>query len=228
MAKALFRSWFIDFDPVRAKMEGRDAGLPAVLATLFPARLVPSELGEIPEGWSERRLGDIMELAYGRALKASDRIDGPVPVYGSGGITGFHNKSMVDGPSIVVGRKGTVGSLYWEDRPFFPIDTVFFVKTKAPLTFCYYHLQTLGLDGMNTDAAVPGLNRNNIYRLPVPWSTDELRTRFDEIVMPFRQRIRANFDQSQTLECLRNTLLPKLISGELRVKDAEKFVERVS
>ncbi|WP_126457071.1 restriction endonuclease subunit S [Pseudomonas aeruginosa] len=100
-----------------------------------------------------------MELAYGKALKSTDRVDGQVPVYGSGGITGYHNQALVAGPSVVVGRKGTVGSIYWEDRPFFPIDTVFFVKTDKPLTYCYYLLKTLGLEEMNTDAAVPGLNR---------------------------------------------------------------------
>ena len=70
MARALFKSWFVDFDPVRAKMEGRDPGLPTPLADLFPDRLVDSELGEIPEGWKAKGLGDLLVLAYGKALKA--------------------------------------------------------------------------------------------------------------------------------------------------------------
>ncbi len=74
-----------------------------------------------------QRVEDILELAYGKSLTSTDRKEGHVPVYGSGGITGYHNEALVDGPSIIVGRKGTVGSLYWEDRPFFPIDTVFYV-----------------------------------------------------------------------------------------------------
>lgn len=98
-----------------------------------------------------------------------------MPVYGSGGITGFHNGHLVDGPGIIIGRKGTVGSLYWEDQPFYPIDTVFYVMPKMQLTYCYYVLQTLGLERMNTDAAVPGLNRNNVYWLSVVWSPHELR-----------------------------------------------------
>jgi type I restriction enzyme S subunit len=240
MARAIFRDWFVTFGPTRAKMAqrgevpsnskagGEDPQMENIarapylapdIWSLFPDRL--DEEGK-PEGWSERRVEDILELAYGKALKASERTAGPIPVYGSGGITGYHNEALVEGPSIIVGRKGTVGTLYWEDRSFFPIDTVFYVKPKAPLTFCYYHLQILGLEAMNTDAAVPGLNRNNVYRLPVPWSANELRDQFDDLVTSFRRRIQANAEESRTLAATRDLLLPKLMSGEVRVKDAEK------
>ena len=118
IAQALFKSWFVDFDPVHAKARGEPA-LPEPLAALFPDNFEESPLGLVPRGWRVGKVEDLMELAYGKALKSTDRIDGPVPVYGSGGITGCHNESLVDGPSIIIGRKGTVGSLYWEDRPFF-------------------------------------------------------------------------------------------------------------
>jgi len=168
IAQALFKSWFVDFDPVHARARGkRPPGLAPEVAALFPDSFEESDLGKIPKGWTIGRVEDLMELAYGKALKATARIDGPIPVYGSGGITGYHNESLVNGPSIIVGRKGTVGSLYWEDLPFFPIDTVFYVKTQKPQTYCFYLLQRLGLKDMNTDAAVPGLNRNNVYRLQV-------------------------------------------------------------
>ena len=224
IARAMFKSWFVDFDPVRAKASGeppesicRRLGLTLELLALFPARLVDSELGEIPEGWEQKRVDDLLELAYGKALKASDRIDGPVPVYGSGGLTGFHNEHLVNGPGIIVGRKGTVGSLYWEDRSFYPIDTVFYVVSKVELTFCFYLLKTLGLDRMNTDAAVPGLNRNNVYRLPVVWVPSELRSAFDRVVRSLRGRKFSNDQESVTLATMRDVLLPKLLSGELRV-----------
>lgn len=225
MARAIFKDWFVDFGPTRAKAEGRPPYLAPDLWAFFPDALDDDDK---PVGWEERRVEDILELVYGKALKASDRVDGNVPVYGSGGITGYHNVALVDGPSIIVGRKGTVGSLYWEDRPFFPIDTVFYVKSRAPLTFCYYLLQTLGLESMNTDAAVPGLNRNNAYRLPVPWGAKELLLAFDGISLSLRQKIRADAEQSQTLTGLRDLLLPKLMSGEIRLRDAEKAVEAVA
>ena len=79
-ARALFKSWFVDFDPVRAKMEGREpVGMDAETAALFPDRLVESELGPIPEGWNVCRLGEIIELAYGKPLKAETRQEGAIP-----------------------------------------------------------------------------------------------------------------------------------------------------
>jgi type I restriction enzyme S subunit len=232
IARAIFKSWFVDFDPVRAKASGEPPesishrlGLTPDLLALFPDRLVDSELGEIPAGWEQKRVDDLLELAYGKALKAGDRVDGSVPVYGSGGITGSHNEHLVEGPGIIVGRKGTVGSLYWEDRAFFPIDTAFYVMPKVELTFCFYLLQTLGLDRMNTDAAVPGLNRNNVYRLPVAWVPDELRQEFDRIVKSLRERLFFNEQESQTLASIRAILLPRLLSGELRVPEAGSNIE---
>lgn len=220
MAQAIFKSWFVDFDPVHAKMEGRvPEGMDEATAALFPDSFEESELGLIPKGWNLQRVDDILELAYGKALKAIDRVQGNIPVYGSGGITGFHNESLVNVPSIIVGRKGTVGSLYWEDHPFFPIDTVFYVRSNKPLTYCFYMLETLGLEDMNTDAAVPGLNRNNAYRLIVPKVPDVLLLSFDCIVGSLRTAMRENKDEIQSLISLRDTLLPRLISGQLRIPE---------
>lgn len=221
IAQALFKSWFVDFDPVRAKAEGREPeGVPPEVADLFPSKFEDSVLGEIPKGWRVRTLGDHIELAYGKALKATDRRPGGVPVYGSGGITGFHDTAYVDGPSIVVGRKGTVGSLYWEDRNFFPIDTVFFVKPRdVPLAYCYYTMQRLGLENMNTDAAVPGLNRENAYRLPVVIPTPSILVAFDDLATALRERIRTGHEQQAGLTAARDTLLPRLMSGKVRIPD---------
>ncbi len=225
IAQALFKSWFVDFDPVRAKAEGRQPeGMDAATAALFPDSFEESELGLVPKGWRVGKVEDLMELAYGKALKATDRNDGPVPVYGSGGITGYHDQALVAGPSIIVGRKGTVGSLYWEDQPFFPIDTVFYVKTDQPLTYCYYLLKTLGLEDMNTDGAVPGLNRGNAYRLPVVIPDTSVLNAFNEITAALRVTMFANEQQAQTLTQLRDTLLPRLISGQLRLPEAEALV----
>lgn len=226
IAQALFKSWFVDFDPVRAKMEGRTPeGMDEATAALFPDGFEASELGEVPRGWQPIRLDSFLELAYGKALKAENRNPGPVPVYGSGGVTGWHDTPLIDSPSIIVGRKGTVGSLYWESRPFYPIDTVFYVKAKRPLTYCHQLLKTLGLDGMNTDAAVPGLNRENVYRLLVPDVPAEMLAAFDTSASALRDSIDHNEAQAQTLSVLRDTLLPRLISGQLRLPEAQALIE---
>lgn len=226
IAQTLFKSWFVDFDPVRAKMEGRTPeGMDEATAALFPDGFEASELGEVPRGWQPIRLDSFLELAYGKALKAENRNPGPVPVYGSGGVTGWHDTPLIDSPSIIVGRKGTVGSLYWESRPFYPIDTVFYVKAKRPLTYCHQLLKTLGLDGMNTDAAVPGLNRENVYRLLVPDVPAEMLAAFDTSASALRDSIDHNEAQAQTLSVLRDTLLPRLISGQLRLPEAQALIE---
>ncbi|AXK37977.1 restriction endonuclease subunit S [Crenobacter cavernae] len=222
IAQALFKSWFVDFDPVRAKQEGRaPEGMDEATAALFPDEFEESELGLVPRGWKPIRLDSFIELAYGKALKAENRNPGKVPVYGSGGITGWHDTALVSQASIIVGRKGTVGSIYWESRPFFPIDTVFYVKAQRPLTYCHQLLKTLGLHDMNTDAAVPGLNRENVYRLLVPDASLSVINAFDEVVKGLRQAIDHNEYQAQTLATLRDTLLPRLISGQLRLPEAE-------
>ena len=220
IAQALFKSWFVDFNPVHAKQQGlAPEGMDEATAALFPDTLEESELGWVPKGWLPNRLDSFLELAYGKALKAENRNPGPVPVYGSGGITGWHDTPLIDSPSIIVGRKGTVGSLYWEGRPFYPIDTVFYVKAKRPLTYCHQLLKTLGLHDMNTDAAVPGLNRENVYRLLVPDAPANVLAAFDASANALRNSIDHNEAQAQTISTLRDTLLPRLISGQLRLPE---------
>ena len=222
IAQALFKSWFVDFDPVHAKMQGRaPEGMDQATAALFPDSFEESELGLVPKGWKPVRLDSFIELAYGKALKSDTRRPGSVPVYGSGGITGWHDTALVSEASVVVGRKGTVGSIYWENRPFFPIDTVFYVKASKPLTYCHQLLMTLGLDDMNTDAAVPGLNRENVYRLQVPDVSSGVVDAFDDIVSALRGSIDRNNDQAQSLSDARDALLPRLISGQLRLSEFE-------
>lgn len=254
MAQAIFKSWFVDFDPVKAKIAAIEQGqdplraamraisgktdaeldqMPrehhnqlAATAALFPDAMEESELGEIPKGWEVKRVGDLIELAYGKALKSTDRKQGSVPVYGSGGVTGCHNEALVPHGAIIVGRKGTVGSLYWEDEPFFPIDTTFYVKPKVlPMTYCFYAMQTLGLDKMNTDAAVPGLNRENVYRLELVKPSIPILNAFDGLIGQTRKAMRANTIASQSLAELRDSLLPKLLSGELAIDKIAGLVD---
>ncbi|TGH04581.1 restriction endonuclease subunit S [Escherichia coli] len=244
MSQTLFKSWFVDFDPVidnaldagnpvpealqtRAELRQKVRNsadfkpLPAEIRSLFPSEFEETELGWVPGGWETNRLENILELAYGKALKKTERIEGDYPVYGSGGVDGSHNEFLVKGPGIIVGRKGTVGSLYWENKDFYPIDTVFYVKPKKyfSLVYCYQLLKTLGLENMNTDAAVPGLNRNNAYRLDVIIPTQTIIAQYTNIVQTFRYKMDSNHNEIDNLTNLRDTLLPKLISGELSLED---------
>ncbi|RZB34045.1 MAG: type I restriction enzyme, S subunit [Desulfobacteraceae bacterium Eth-SRB2] len=228
MAQAIFKSWFADFDPVRAKAEGRDPGLPKEIADLFPDSFENSELGKIPEGWNVNGLGKLIDLAYGKALKASKRITGEVPVYGSNGPVGFHNEAFVNGPGIVVGRKGNPGTVTWSSSDFYPIDTTFYVILKKhvnSLFYMFYALKAQNLPSLSADSAVPGLNRNLAYMNQVLVPHKKILTAFDKHVPYLFARMETNDKESLTLSILRDTLLPKLISGELCVPDAEKFIK---
>ena len=228
MARALFKSWFVDFDPVRAKMEGRDPGLPKEIADLFPSRMVESEIGEIPEGWVIQKLGDLLELAYGRALKAESRRLGAIPVYGSRGQVGWHDERLVEGPGIVVGRKGNPGVVTWVPKDFFPIDTTFFVIPKLNpswIEFFYFALMGHDLASLGADSAVPGLNRNLAYMNDQVVPPEPLVKRFERVAGGLLNRAHSLAGETATIVGLRDTLLPKLMTGQLRVVNAERTVD---
>lgn len=117
-------------------------------------------------------LGEVCEFVYGDSLKEERRRPGKVPVFGSNGIVGWHDKAITSGPSIVIGRKGSIGEINWSSKPCYPIDTTYFVeKTKQPcnLRWLYFTLQELDLTRLNKSAAVPGLNREDAYEQTIPW-----------------------------------------------------------
>ena len=244
MARAIFKSWFIDFDPVRAKAAVRRehpkwtdeqvsrAACPRLkpeIARLFPDSFEDSELGEIPKGWEVKKLGDLLELAYGKALKAENRCHGAFPVYGSNGPVGWHNERLVTGPGIVVGRKGNPGIVTWVPTDFFPIDTTFYVVPKSrcqSLEFLYHALRNHDLPSLGADSAVPGLNRNLVYMSDQLLPPPPLLQEFSRITKAFWRRVKSVNDECLTLAALRDVLLPKLVSGELRVPDAERIAAR--
>ncbi len=225
-ARALFKSWFVDFDPVRAKSEGRQPeGMDAEIAALFPDGFEDSELGEIPKGWGVDTLGNVLELAYGKALKEADRRPGPIRVYGSNGQVGWHDERLVDGPGVVVGRKGKPGVVTWVATSFFPIDTTFYVITKAAcrsVRYLFYALRQQDLPSLAADSAVPGLNRNLAYLNQILIPGSQILDALDGQIKPLYSKVQANEEESSTLATLRDILLPKLLSGEIRLKDAAR------
>ncbi len=119
--------------------------------------------------WRDTVLGDEIELAYGKALPAHSRRRGKYGVFGSNGLVGVHDESLLDGPGVVVGRKGSVGALAFSAEAFWPIDTTYYVVDKGDHNwrYLYYLLSSCGLTGLNSHSAVPGLNRNDVYSIAV-------------------------------------------------------------
>jgi len=227
MARALFKSWFVDFDPVRAKAEGRDTGLPRRLADLFPGSFEDSELGPVPCGWHLRKWGDLISLEYGKALTGYDREDGAYAVYGTNGRIGTHSEALCPHAGIIVGRKGAYRGVHYCDAPFFVIDTAFYLAPKVPLEmrWAYYELLRMDINSMDSGSAIPSTSRKEFCGISVVAPPVLLQQFYVELLRPMWIRQARNEIESRTLASLRDTLLPKLISGELRVKDAERFLE---
>jgi len=123
------------------------------------------------EGVEWVELGKICTFEYGKPLKEIDRKGGEYPVYGSNGIVGYHNEYLVKGPFIIVGRKGTAGAVVYSEKSGFPIDTTFYIQLKdqkVDLKFLYLIMATLNLGKVNIQAGVPGLNRNDAYKVKIP------------------------------------------------------------
>jgi len=169
----------------------------------------------VRQGWERVPLGDRVTLNYGKALKAENRADGHIPVYGSSGIVGLHDTSLATAPGIVVGRKGNVGSVYWCPNNYWPIDTVYFIGPDTSNLWLFFALQHLHF--INTDVAVPGLNRDVAYSRPLLIPKSSFVRDFLLNAEPMFQQI-AKLDQmNQKLRAARDLLLPRLMSGEIAV-----------
>ena len=252
MARALFKSWFVDFDPVRAKMEGHDTGLPRHLADLFPDRLVNSEMGKIPEGWEVFRLDQLAN--HHTKTTSPSRFAGleyehfSIPAYDAGqrpaielGAAIRSNKTVVLKDAVLLSKLNPRIARVWvpADSTARPqiCSTEFLVFTpRSPanrnLLFTLFGdqrfrtlLESLVTRTSNSHQRVPpkALKAREILT-----GSPRAFTTFGEVIGGTLARILKNRSEAATLAALRDTLLPKLISGETRVGDAERVVESVT
>ena len=174
-------------------------------------------------------LRDIIELRYGKALTERNREPGAVPVFGGNGRSGWHSQQLSRGPGIIVGRKGAnAGSVSWSQGPFWVIDTAFYVDSiseSIPLEYLYFLLQEVGFRSQVGDSAIPGLNREIALACTAMLPPENVICSVASKVRPLLE-LRAHLSQeSASLADLRDTLLPRLMSGEIRVRQAERIVE---
>ena len=149
-------------------------------------------------------LGEICEFRYGKGLRTDKRNGGSVPVYGSNGIVGWHDASLIDGPSIVIGRKGSFGEVHFTNGRSWPIDTTYYVdgrSTDTDLRWLFWLLGSLNLKDLNRAAAIPGLNREDAYRIKVSIPP-----------LPEQRRIAEILDRADALRAKRREAIAKLDS----------------
>jgi type I restriction enzyme S subunit len=247
MARAIFKSWFVDFDPVRAKAEGRDPGLPKHIADLFPDRFEDSELGEIPEGWEVGTLGDVAE--HPRRGVQPTEIEPATPYIALEHMPrrciALSEWGAADGleSNKFEFKRGEI--LFGKLRPYFhkvgvaPLDGVcstdIVVVTPKAAEWFGFVLAHVSSDAFvehtnagSTGTKMPRTSWNEMARYSVVIPPTNVAEAFTHQIRSAVDRIIPSIHESRTLAALRNALLPKLISGELRVKAADDFVQEAT
>lgn len=228
MAQVLFKSWFVDFDPVRAKMEGRwrkgksFSGLPADLYDFFPNRLVNSELGEIPEGWKIRKASDLAIIKGGKQLQKKDiQNSGPVPVFGGAGLMGFTKEHNASGYVITVGRVGAYCGRFFAHRGRVWVNnnaSLIVPNDDIPSEWLFFSLQKMNIDLIVKGAAQPFVSNSDLMKTKMIVPTNNIFSAFQSLTQSLILAKERKETESSTLVSLRETLLPNLISGKLQVE----------
>ena len=252
IAKAIFKSWFVDFDPVRAKAEGRPTGLPLEISDLFPDELVDSEVGEIPEGCSSSTFGELADIQNGYAFKSKDWCEeGTISVVKIGNVkpmlVDVGSCSRVDSHTVaglerfrlssgdaLIGMTGYVGEVGLVPK----VNELPYLNQRvgrliAHVTNDYSFMVVMArreefkleVENRGTGSAQSNVSASSIKSIQVVMPVSDLREKFGEIINPLVDQILTSAAEIEVLSELRDTLLPRLISGELRIPDAEKFLE---
>ena len=232
IAKTLFKSWFIDFDPVRAKVEGRSTGLSKELSDLFPDSLEDSECGEIPKEWKLSTFGDFVTPSRGNVITKKTTNPGDIPVV-AGGLEPayFHSSANVQGPVVTISASGANAgytSLYYEDIWASDCSYISNKQTSNVFTaYTYLKLNQKRIFDSQHGAAQPHIYPDDLKRLNIVIPNNDLYEIYENLITSFFNKIKYNRDEIKNLTSLRDTLLPKLISGEVKISDTENIVEEV-
>jgi type I restriction enzyme S subunit len=249
MARALFKSWFVDFDPVHAKAEGRDPGLPAGIAALFPNSFEDSELGEIPRGWEVRRVGDVGSIICGKtpSTQIAEYYGDDVPFITipdmHGRVFATHTqkrlshagaasqqKKMLPPHAICVSCIATPGLVVITSAAAQTNQQINTVVPSDPNEnyYWFWSLRDLGEEirsGASSGSVVSNLSTGRFSDLHILSPGTQLRSWYHSLVAPLFSRILKNAKESDTLAILRDTLLPRFLSGDLRLKNSRQQEE---
>ena len=196
-AQALYKSWFVDFEPFK------------------DGKFVESELGVVPEGWRVGALSELLEVRYGKDHKALK--DGTTPVFGSGGLMRYVERALYDGESVLIPRKGTLNNVMYVNGAFWTVDTMFYTieRTSNTIKYCHLFLLTQDLASMNAGSAVPSMTTdilNNLQLLIPPY---QVLDAFNRVVSSIYEARIQREEESISLSQSRDTVLPQLMSGSL-------------
>ena len=196
-AQALYKSWFVDFEPFK------------------DGKFADSELGMVPDGWRVGTLSELLEVRYGKDHKALK--DGTTPVFGSGGLMRYVGRTLYDGESVLIPRKGTLNNVMYVNGAFWTVDTMFYTVERAScaIKYCHLFLLTQDLASMNAGSAVPSMTTdilNNLQLLIPPY---QVLDAFNRVVSSIYEARIQREEESISLSQSRDTILPQLMSGTL-------------
>lgn len=171
--------------------------------------------------WSHGHLSDLITVKYGKDHKKL--ADGIYPVYGSGGIMRYVERPLYNKESVLIPRKGTLNNVMYVNQPFWSVDTMFYTEMKLPnvAKFVYHFVKAKDLASMNAGSAVPSMTTDILNAMEVVIPSASALEEFESLVAPMYEAMEANDVQSKALSQIRDTLLPKLMSGEIDVSDVQ-------
>ena len=171
--------------------------------------------------WKTGTLTDIVTVKYGKDHKKLE--DGKYPVYGSGGIMRFVERPLYDKESVLIPRKGTLNNVMYVNEPFWSVDTMFYTEMKQPnvAKFVFHFVKGIDLASLNAGSAVPSMTTAILDAIPLKLPDNATLEQFEQRVTPMYETIQSNRMQSESLANLRDTLLPRLMSGEIDVSNIE-------
>ena len=176
---------------------------------------------EIPVGWEISKFHSKIHMKYGSSLTEKQRDNHGKPVYGSGGVIGFHSKPIVQGPALLVARKGSLGNTFYETNYFFPIDTVYYItknETEFNLQFLFYYIKNMKLENYAIITSKPGISRSEVYSLTVLFPSLLEQTKIASILSGVDAYIQKNHEYKKKMELLKKGLMQKLLTGQIRVQ----------
>ena len=231
IAQALFKSWFVDFDPVHAKQQGRaPEGMDEATAALFPDCFEESELGLVPKGWRVGALGEELKIAYGKNLPTTKLLSSGYPVFGGNGRIGFFDKYLYKDRQLLVSCRGAASGKVNQSTPrsFITNNSLILESSDVSLLPFGYLKGYMGLSDLTpfvTGSAQPQVTIDNLKNFKLLIPTPTVLETYEAFSSMIEDRIEENGKQAQTLATLRDTLLPRLISGQLRLPEAEALLE---
>ncbi|NAS19573.1 hypothetical protein GND98_017365 [Clostridium butyricum] len=176
-----------------------------------------SEIGIIPLNWEMGTLADLVEIKYGKDHKKLE--DGNIPVYGSGGVMRYVNEKIYDGESVLIPRKGSLNNVMYVNEPFWSVDTMFYtiMKEKNIAKYIYFFMESKDLLAMNSGSAVPSMTTQILNNMLIKVPPSNVLESFNKAIEPIFAKIKSNKEENKVLSNIRDTLLPRLMNGEIEL-----------